>query len=156
MKQNETDLDCRCIDIGEYWIHFTLFFHAIWEFFIYLETPTFLVKGCIFWYMIGTSDHLAVRDLNVPHPMWQVPTLHYGHILVIVILTYVLERLAVELSLLVLTTLVCLDRGSTPVSRGERSTFSFVLVSIAYSCEHFFSLMMVNIVYSCEYSLVCK
>ena len=75
----------------------------------------------------------------MPHPLLQGPILYNGHLLVIVTLTPVLECLAVELSLLVLTTWVCLDRGLTQIShmRGERSTFSFVLVSIVYNCEHF-------------------
>ena len=61
-------------------------------FFTHLETSPLPVRGCKFWPMLGTHDH------------WAVSVRYNGHLRGTMTLTPIAERLAVELSIPVLTT----------------------------------------------------
>ena len=60
------------------------------------------LKGCKFWPMLGTHGHWAV-----PHKLWHGAYIYNGHFRGPVTLTPIAKRLAVELSLPLLTTKVC-------------------------------------------------
>ena len=78
------------------------------EFFTQLEMSPLPVKGCKFWPMLGTHGHWAVRGLySVSHLLWHGASVYNGHLRGPVTVTPNAERLAVELSLPVLTTWFC-------------------------------------------------
>ena len=63
-----------------------------------------LVTGCKFWPMLGPDCHLAVRVFSVSHLLWHGTSVYNWLSPRTVTLTPNAERLAVELSLPVLTT----------------------------------------------------
>ena len=89
------------------------------EFYKHMQMSPLAVKGCIF----DLCSALMVIEnwgfFSVPHLLWHRPTLYYGYLRGPVTFTPVAKRLAVELSLPVLTTEVCRDISRM---RGERST----------------------------------
>ena len=114
--------------IVNYWIHvviiwilsFALFFcfcMFVWlEFFVqlenfftymYMETSPLSVKGCKFWPMFGTHGHWAVKVFwpVTPVLLWHGSSVYAGHLRGPVTLAPIAERLAVELSLPVLSRL---------------------------------------------------
>ena len=98
-------------------------FRPIREFFNHLETSPLTVKGCQFWRMISTYGHGTLRVLCVPHLLWHGASVYYGHLRGPVTLTPNAERLAVELSLHVLTTWVCRcwDSNTQPSACGSNA-----------------------------------
>ena len=66
---------------------------------------------------------------NVPHLLWHKPSLYHGHLWGPVTITFVAERLALELSRPVLTTLLCPNWNWTLIScmLGERSTTKHIV-----------------------------
>ena len=87
-----------------------------------METSPLPVKGCTFLPMLGTHGHRALRVTCLPHILRHGPTLYNGHLRGPVTLTPVAERLALKLSLPVLTTQVCCDHRSNPDHPHERRT----------------------------------
>ena len=68
---------------------------------------------------------------NFPHPLRHGPTVYNGHLRGPVTLTPVAERLAVELSLPVLTTWVCRERGLNPnLPHGRRTLYLYATTAI--------------------------
>ena len=68
-------------------------------------TSPWPVKGCKFWPMLGTHGHRIERVLySVPHLLWHGASVYNGHFRRPLTFTTIAERLAVELSLTVLTT----------------------------------------------------
>ena len=68
---------------------------------------------------------------NVPHPVRHGPTVYNGHLRGLVTLTPIAERLAVELSLPVFTTWVCLDRGSNPdIPHARRTLYLYATAAV--------------------------
>ena len=91
------------------WNSFCIFggFRPTRECFTHLETLPLPVKGCKLWPTLGSHGHWAVRFFSVPHLLWHGVSVYNGHFRRTVTLTSFSERLAVKLSLPVLTTLVC-------------------------------------------------
>ena len=74
---------------------------------------------------------------NVPHLLWQGPTLYNGHLRGPVTLTPVAKRLAVELLLPGFSTQVCRDRGSNPDLLHARRMLYLYALSRIYDPLHF-------------------
>ena len=105
------------------------FFCPTREFFTYHIETSQILKNKI-KPMLGIYNQWAVSFLNVPHLLWHGPTLYNGHLRGIFTHTPFAERLAVELSLPVLTTYVCPDRESNPdlPYASKRSTNAAVIL----------------------------
>ena len=75
---------------------------------------------------------------NVPHLLWHKPSLYQGHLQGPVTITFVAERLALELSRPVLTTLLCPNWNRTLISHmlGERSTTKPLWQFQGYGIRH--------------------
>ena len=84
---------------------FTVFFLCpSREFFTHLETSPLPVKGCKFWPMLGMLIVIVQWGFfTVPHLLWQRSNIYNGHLRGPVTPTTITERLAMELSLPVLT-----------------------------------------------------
>ena len=80
-------------------------FDLTWECFTHMDTSPYPLKGCKFW-PIAFIDIEQWRFFSVPHLLWQGPTVYNGHLRWPVTLTLVAERLAVQLLLTVLTTML--------------------------------------------------
>ena len=77
-----------------------------------MKTSPFPLKGCTFWPML---DNIAIEQwgqFSVPHLLWHETSVYNGYLRGPVTFTPIAERLAVEVSLPVLTTYVCLGRDS--------------------------------------------
>ena len=109
-----------------------MFFRPTREFLTHIEKSLLPVKGRIFWPILDTHGHWAVGFFfSVPHILWHGASDYHGHLRGPLILTSVAERLAVELSLPVLTTKVC--RGCDSNLRDEGSncaTAAVVIISL--------------------------
>ena len=106
------------------------------EFFIYMETSPFPVRGCKFWTMFGTHGHWTRRVLWCVTPTVTRAYVYNTHLLGTVTLTTIVERLAVELSLPVFTTYVC--RGWDSNIQPSSWSLSIRLFAHKKKCVHNF------------------
>ena len=54
-------------------------FCPTWEFFPHMEMSPLPVKGCIFWPLLSTDGHWAVRFFSMPHLLWHRASVYNGH-----------------------------------------------------------------------------
>ena len=90
---------------------------------IHKETSPLMVKGCKLWPILGTCGHKHWRSISVPHLMWHRVFVYDGHLRGPVTLTPNAERLALELSLPVFSTLVLAgwDSNTKPSACGTNA-----------------------------------
>ena len=74
-------------------------FYVSREFFSHIETPPLPIEDLKFLPILGTRGHCAVGFLCLPHLLWNRASVYNGHQRRPVTLTYVADRLAMELSL---------------------------------------------------------
>ena len=95
------------------------------------------VKGCQFFFYI-CSERMPIEQwgfFNVPHLLWHGASLNDGHQRGDVILTPVAERLAVELSLPVFTTLVfCGWDSNTQSSAWKANALAHCTTAVVKNC----------------------
>ena len=104
------------------------FYSLLWvfrptrAFFTHLFSPS-PVKGCKLWTMHNTRGHWTMRFFSVLHLLWNVASIHNGHLRGSVTLKPVPERLAVELSQPVFTTEICrgCDSNTQPAASEAKS-----------------------------------